>query len=74
MANFPAVDVPSGKWSFTNRTLMFLSGTGDARGFRQWKKAGRYVRKGTKAIFILAPTFSTVENEDEDNVHGNLQV
>ena len=37
-ASYPIPDIPSSKWSFTNRTLMFLSGTGDARGFRQWKE------------------------------------
>ena len=29
----------------------------DARGFRQWNKANRYVKKGVKAIYTLAPTF-----------------
>jgi len=55
MASFPIPDIPSARWSFTNRTLMFLSGTGDARGFRQWKEAKRWVKKGAKAIYILVP-------------------
>jgi hypothetical protein len=29
----------------------------DARGFRQWQKANRQVKKGAKAIYILAPMF-----------------
>ena len=33
LASFPVPDIPSARWSFTNRTLMFLSGTADARGF-----------------------------------------
>jgi len=57
MASYPIPDIPSAKWSFTNRTLMFLAGTGDARGFRQWKKVNRWVRKGAKAIYILVPCF-----------------
>jgi len=57
MATFPAVNVPSGKWSFLNRTLMFLSGTGDARGFRQWQEVKRKVKKGAKAIYIVVPCF-----------------
>ena len=57
MATYPAANVPSSKWSFLNRTLMFLSGTGDARGFRQWQEAKRKVRKGAKAIYILVPCF-----------------
>ena len=55
MASFPIPDIPSSKWSFTNRTLMFLSGTADARGFRQWKEVNRWVKKGSRAIYILVP-------------------
>ena len=29
-ASYPIPDIPSYEWSFTNRTLMFLGGTGDA--------------------------------------------
>lgn len=46
---------PSDSWSLGNRLLMILSGTEDARGFRQWQEAGRRVKKGAKAIYILAP-------------------
>jgi hypothetical protein len=52
---FPAISTPCAKWSFTNRTLVFLSGTMDARGFQQWKEANRFVKKGAKAIHILVP-------------------
>lgn len=55
LASFPIPDIPSSKWSFTNRTVMFLSGTGDARGFRQWKEADRWVKKGARAVHILVP-------------------
>jgi hypothetical protein len=34
---------------------MALSGTTDARGYRQWKEVNRYVNKGAKAIYILVP-------------------
>ena len=64
LATYPAANVPSGRWSFLNRTLMFLSGTGDARGFRQWQEAKRKVRKGAKAIYILVPCFRNEVNED----------
>jgi hypothetical protein len=57
MASFPVPDIPSSMWSFTNRTLMFLGDTGDARGFRQWKEVDRWVKKGAKAIHILVPYF-----------------
>jgi len=66
---FPIPNTPASRWSLLNRTLMFLSGTGDARGFRQWKEAGRHVRKGAKSFTILAPRLvkNQAENEkDED--------
>jgi len=63
LASFPIPDIPSTKWSFLNRTIMYLSGTVDARGFRQWKSAERYVKKGSKAIHILVPCFKKIEDE-----------
>ena len=64
MATFPAANVPSGKWSFLNRTLMFLSGTEDARGFRQWQEVKRKVKKGAKATYILVPCFQKKLDEE----------
>ena len=52
LASFPVPDIPSTNWSFMNRTIMFLSGTIDARGFRQWKEADRWVKKGAKVIYL----------------------
>ena len=52
---FPIPDLPSSKWSLLNRITVFLSGTADARGFRQWNEAGRHVKKGAKAVYILVP-------------------
>ena len=65
---YPPVKVPAMNWSLINRTIMFLQGTADARGFRQWQEAGRYVKKGSKAFHILAPRMKKVkdENGDED--------
>ena len=64
LASFPVPDIPSTKWSFFNRTIMFLSGTIDARGYRQWAEADRWVKKGSKAIYILVPCFRKVKDED----------
>jgi len=63
LASFPVPDTPSAKWSFLNRTVMYLSGTIDARGFRQWKEADRWVKKGAKASYILVPCFQKVTDE-----------
>ena len=42
---FPIPDIPSSRWSLLNRTLMFISGTSDARSFRQWNGVRRYIKK-----------------------------
>lgn len=46
---------PSDRWSLSNRIIMLLNNTDDARGIRQWNKAGRRVKKGARAFYILAP-------------------
>lgn len=61
---YPFPDVPSADWSLLNRTIMFLNGTADARGYRQWNKANRYVKKGSKAVYILVPYFRSVKDKD----------
>ena len=74
---YPIPNIPAAKWSLCNRTLMFFAGTSDARGFNQWKRAGRHVKKGVKAFFILAPKLSKIENdkgEDETFLSGFLAV
>lgn len=58
------IEIPSVKWSLGNQILMMAAGTTDARGFEQWKKAGRYVRKGAKAIYILGPCTRRITNEE----------
>ena len=62
----PQTDIPSVKWSVGNRVLQFLADTSDARGFRQWQKAARTVKKGAKAFCILGPN-SKVIQETNDN-------
>lgn len=67
-----APEKPSSKWSFGNQLLMLLGGTEDARGYRQWMDVKRYVRKGSKAFYILGPVFvkkrvdSPDPNDDEE--------
>jgi len=67
VATIPPQDgIPSAKWSIGNRVLQFLADTSDARGFRQWEKAGRKVTKGSKAFCILGPN-TRVITEKADN-------
>lgn len=62
---FPIPEIPSAAWSFRNRVIMILSGTGDARGFRQWQEAGRNVKRGAKAFYIYAPLIQVRQKEDD---------
>ena len=48
-------DRPMGEWSLGHQLLVFIHGTDDARGFRQWEEVGRRVRKGSRAFYILGP-------------------
>ena len=50
-------------------------------GFNQWKKVGRYVKKGSKAIWIMAPMVSSkyvlrkiVSDETEDETEDQEEV
>ena len=54
---------PSEKWSRFNRLIMCMQGTNDARGYKQWGTVGRHVKKGSKAIHILAPRY--VQEKDK---------
>jgi len=63
---FPFPDVPSSKWSLLNRTIMFLSGTMDARGYRQWQNVNRYVKKGGKSLYIIVPYLKVVQADMEE--------
>jgi antirestriction protein ArdC len=61
---FPIPDVPSARWSILNRLLMFLAGTSDARGYRQWQEVNRHVKKGARSFSILVPCIKKLEEED----------
>lgn len=52
--------VPADSWSLNNRLLLLMSETSDARGYRQWQQVGRQVKKGAKALYILAPVVRNV--------------
>jgi len=61
-------NIPSGAWSWRNRFIQAIHGTADARGFKQWKDAGRSVSKGSKAFYILGPCLGKRENDAGDTV------
>ena len=56
--------IPADKWSPMNQLLMECAGSIDCRGYRQWQKAGRHVKRGAKAVWILGPMTKKVEQSD----------
>lgn len=61
-----APDAPARRWTFANQVLAYAqTGALDCRGFRQWKDAGRSVKKGARAAYILRPRTIRKEGEGE---------
>ena len=67
-------DVPCRRWSWHNQLLVALCGTVDARGIKQWNQAGRKVRKGSSAIWILAPCVKKIKEKDNASEEKERQV
>lgn len=59
-------NLPMSKWTMSNKAIVVLRQTIDARGFKQWKEVERKVKKGSKAVFIFAPRIKTVERENPE--------
>ena len=64
---YPIPEIPSAKWSLMNRTLMFLSGTMDGRGYKQWQQVDRFVKKGSEAFHILVPFIKKHKDDQGDD-------
>ena len=58
-------DKPCRQWSWHNQLVVALCGTVDARGFRQWNQVERKVKKGSKALWILAPCIKKITEKDD---------
>lgn len=54
-------------YSFWNQIILYSSGATNVKGFRQWQEIGRTVKKGEKAIWILAPCFPKKTKDDDDD-------
>jgi N-terminal domain of anti-restriction factor ArdC/IrrE N-terminal-like domain len=55
-------------YSFNNTILIYMQNPQAAlvKGFREWKKNGRYVKRGAKAIKVLAPLISKKKEKEEE--------
>lgn len=59
---------PARYWSLSNKVISFIqSGELDCRGFKQWEKVGRRIKKGSQAVYILRPLTIKNTNEDKGN-------
>ena len=59
-------NMPSSKWTLSNRLLAFVQCLEiDCRGFRQWQSVSRKVKKGARAVHILAPIL--IKRIDEES-------
>jgi hypothetical protein len=66
----PRINIPLSSWSLRNKLIAFANGTTDARGFLSWKQAGRHLKQGSKAVYILAPLI--IQNKDADKTEEPL--
>lgn len=64
---------PSHNWSLLNKIIMLANETSDARGYKQWQKVDRHVKKGSKAFHIIGPTLVTEEKEVK-NEDGEMKI
>lgn len=62
-----AVDeIPSSKWSPSNRFVVAIHGHAYAATYNQWQKLGRQVQRGEDGFDIIAPITRTARKDDPD--------
>lgn len=69
--NSDSMNKPSDKWSIGNLLIMaFVGKTADARTYKQWQAANRFVKRGSKSFNIFAPVMRKIEetgaSDDKD--------
>ena len=67
------------RYSLYNQIILHFAGCSQVAGYKKWKELDRTVKKGAKAVWILAPWFKKVnkekEGEEEKEVlHGFFSV
>jgi len=70
----PNDDRPCWNWTLRNRILMVKQGSQDARNFKDWQKAHRTVKKGSKALYILAPIMTKFIQVDKDTKEESEEI
>ena len=51
--------------SFYNQIILCFAGCSQVAGYKKWKELGRTIKRGEKAVWILAPWFKKVKAEKE---------
>ncbi|GAI53325.1 unnamed protein product, partial [marine sediment metagenome] len=54
------------RYSFCNQMILMFEGCSQVAGYKRWQELGRAVKKGSKAVWILAPAYykKKVENDE----------
>ncbi|MEH6908243.1 ArdC-like ssDNA-binding domain-containing protein [Neobacillus drentensis] len=63
-------------YSFNNTILIYMQSPQATlvKGFNEWKKDGRFVKKGAKAIKILAPLIRKKKEDNSKNQEGKKEI
>ena len=62
--------IPSAKWSISNRLVLAMNDTQDARTFKHWESVGRSIKSGAKAVYIRSPRHYKFKNDKDEEEKG----
>ncbi len=61
-------------YSFYNQIILCFAGCSQVAGYKKWKELGRTVKKGGKAVWILAPWLKKVGEKEEGEEKKDVKV
>lgn len=62
------------QYSLYNQIILCFAGCSQVAGYKKWKELDRTVKKGQKAVWILAPWFKKVKKEKEEDQEKQKEV
>lgn len=62
------------QYSLYNQIILWFAGCSQVAGYKKWKELDRTVKKGEKAIWILAPWFKKVNKEKEEDQEKQKEI
>ena len=62
------------QYSLYNQIILCFAGCSQVAGYKKWKELDRTVKKGEKAVWILAPWFKKVKEEKEEDQEKQKEV